>query len=140
MKRTLHRGATVGVGIDRGILVVVHGRAAPNKEDWAVVCQTVLAHYATARGQVVLSLGGMPNAAQRKQAIDQLPRGFIAPPVAVLSNDLLLRGAITAMNWFLNDSHRAFKPDDIAGVAAHLRVTDDVARELVDFAHEFAPK
>ena len=53
---------------------------------------------------------------------------------------MMLRGAITAMNWFLNDSHRAFKPDDVAGVAEHLRVTDDAARELVEFAHGLAPK
>lgn len=140
MKRILHAGATMGIGLHAGVLVVVHGGAAPSREDWDAVCRAVSELHGIARGQLVVSHGGMPNAAQRKAAIGSLPEGFVAPPAAVISGDAMIRGVITAMNWFLNDSHRAFRPGDVAGVAAHLGRTDEEARELVAFAEELAPR
>lgn len=140
MKTTLHRGATLGIGRMGQILVVAHGKAPPSPEDWDEVCAIIGELHREMRGQVVLSLGGVPNAAQRKAAIGMLPEGYVAPPVAALTDDVFARGIITAMNWFLNDSHRALGTRDAAGVASHLGIDAEEASALVDLAHALAPR
>lgn len=139
MKRTIHAGPTLAIGLMHRILVLAHGRSAPSKEDWMRACEAIGENHDRARGQLVLSLGGAPDAAQRKMAIDRLPPGFVTPPVAVISDALIVRGVITALNWLLNDSHRAFRPTDVDGVAAHLGIPRDRAAELVAFAQGIAP-
>ena len=128
------------MGEMRGILVVAHGKAAPSREDWDEVCRIVGERHREVRAQLVLSLGGVPNAAQRRAAIGMLTEGYVTPPVAALTDDVFARGIITAMNWFLNDSHRALGTRDTAGVAEHLGVDRDQARALIDLAHELAPR
>jgi len=137
--RAIFRGATVSVGVMSRVLVIVHGDVAPSREDWAHVCEAIKDNFRGARGQLVMTAGPAPNASQRKAALDLLPKGYVAPPAAVLTETVLVRGAITALNWFLNDSHRAFKPSDVAGVAKHLKITVDEARELIDFAQDLVP-
>ncbi|MGH7285414.1 MAG: hypothetical protein ACRELY_28155 [Polyangiaceae bacterium] len=39
----------------------------------------------------------------------------------------------------MNDTHRAFQPDDIPGIAKHLKVTENEAMTLMAFAKEIAP-
>lgn len=140
MKSILHRGSTLGIGRIGSRLVVAHGASAPSAEDWERVCEVIGEYNAMVSGQVVLSLGGVPNAAQRKSVLAVLPPGYVAPPVAALTDDVVARGIITAMNWFLNDSHKALTTRDTEGVAAHLKISLEEARELVQFAHELAPR
>lgn len=139
MKRTFHVGPTLGVGMLHQILIIGHGKPTPNREDWAALCSAIAAEHAVARGQLVLSRGGVPDAAQRRAALAVLPPGFVAPPVAVLADQAVVRGIVTVLNWFLNDSHAAFKRTDLVAIAAHLRVDEEKARAIVAFAEELAP-
>ena len=139
-RRELYRGATVSVGIASRVLLIVHGRVSPSSEDWAHVCAHIQNNLQTARGLMVTTTGAAPNAAQRKQGLDLLPKGYDPPPAAVMTSAFMVRGAITALNWFLNDTHRAFHPDDLAGAAKHLKITGEEAADLIAFSHEIAPR
>lgn len=140
MERPLHLGKTVSIGMSSRVVVIAHGRLPPSREDWEHVCKHIQENCTVARGQIVITDRQVPNAAQRKAALAVLPAGFVPPPAAILTDALSVRGAITALNWFLNDSQRAFRPNDAAGVAAHLAVTLEQARELIAFAHALVPK
>lgn len=139
VKRELYRGKTVSVGFASRVLLVAHGRRPPIAEDWTEVCAHIQNHLHTARGLMVTTLGAAPNAAQRKAGLDLLPKNYNPPPGAVMTNSLLVRGTITALNWFLNDTHRAFHPDDIAGAAKHLKITEEEAADLIALSREITP-
>jgi hypothetical protein len=140
MKRTFHVGQTLGVGMAHGIMVIAHGKKAPSREDWAALCEAIATEHTLARGQLVVSRGGVPDAAQRRAAIAVLTPGFVAPPIAVIADQAVIRGVVTVLNWFLNDAHKAFKPSDVAGVAEYLKVTEDETRTLFELAHELTPE
>jgi hypothetical protein len=139
IKRELYRGATVSVGLLSRVLVIVHGDVPPSREDWVHVCDHIRDNYRDARGQLVMTAGPAPNAAQRKAALDLLPKDYVAPAAAVLTETVLVRGVLTALNWFLNDNHRAFRPNDVDGVAKHLKITEKEAADLIAFAHDLVP-
>ncbi len=140
MRTTLHAGTTLGVGIESGFLIVAHPAQNPSREDWIEACRLFRQHQADARGLVVLSLGGSPNAEQRRRALDQLPKGYKPPPMAILTDLTVLHGVVTVMNWFLQNQQRAFRPEDIAGIAQHLHVDAALATSLAAFAHELLPE
>lgn len=136
----LHRGPTLGLGMSHGMLVIAHPAATPDREDWEHVVRAVREHHGKVRGQLVVSRGGGPDAAQRKRALAELPKDFVPPPVAVITESLAVRGIITALNWLLNDNHRSFARQNTAGVAAHLRIDESDARALIAFAESLLPK
>jgi hypothetical protein len=123
-----------------GILVIAHPAVAPARDDWEQLCRAIRSQHPTARGQLVVSLGGGPDAAQRKRALAELPTGFVPRPVAVVTESLAVRGIITALNWLLNDNHRSFAPNDVAGVAEHLKVSLVESEELIAFANALLPR
>lgn len=136
MRKTLHAGPTLGLGLDTGFLVVAHPAENPSREDWIEACRAIREHQTSARGLLVLSLGGSPNADQRRRALDQLPKGYKPPPMAIVTDLTVLHGVVTVMNWFLQNQQRAFRPTDIDGVAQHLKIDPVLAASLVTFAHE----
>ena len=139
VKRELYRGDTVSVGLAARVLLIAHGRRAPSAEDWVHVLAHLKDNLHTARGMMVTTPGPAPNAAQRKAGLDLLPKNYNPPPAAVMTNALLVRGTITALNWFLNNTHRAFQPDDIAGAAKHLKITEEEAADLIALSREITP-
>jgi hypothetical protein len=139
MRTRFHVGSTVSVGFDHGFLVIAHPHDAPSKEDWEYVCRAIREYHAAARGQLVLTFGGVPDAAQRKRALMELPEGFVPQPVAVLTDSIAVRGVMTALNWLLNDNHRAFALTDAAGAAQHLGIPLDQSQKLAAFAHDLMP-
>jgi hypothetical protein len=132
----IHRGKTLSVGrVDR-IYVVSHAKLAPSAEDWKKVCDLISSHYDNARGLFILTAWPAPNAAQRKAALAMLPKNVKVPPVAILSEAMIVRGIATALNWFLNDAVRAFAPHEIEGLAKHLQITEIQAANLIAFAEK----
>jgi hypothetical protein len=56
-----------------------------------------------------------------------------------MTTSLLVRGTITALNWFLNDTHRAFHPDDVVGAAKYLKIAEEEAADLIALSREITP-
>ncbi|MEO8874054.1 MAG: hypothetical protein ABI461_00580 [Polyangiaceae bacterium] len=138
-KQELFRGSTVSVGMLSRVLVIVHGKKNPSSEDWVQVCAHIHNNLNVVRGLLVTTSGSAPNAAQRKAGLDLVPKNYEPPPAAVLTTALMVRGVLTALNWFLNDTHRAFRPDNVAGVAAHLKITEKETVDLIAFAKALSP-
>jgi hypothetical protein len=112
---------------DREDLVVgVHTRDNPSDEEWEAwyrACEQVMKKHSNVRAAVVTD-GGGPNAMQRGRINDLFqgrPQrvGVIAPT--------FVRGVITALSWF-NPEVRAFRPGDVNGLVAHLRLDLEAAR------------
>jgi hypothetical protein len=132
----IYRGKTLGIGrVDR-MYVVSHAQVAPSAEDWKKVCDLISSHYDDARGLFILTAWPSPNAAQRKAALAMLPKNPKVPPIAIMSEALIVRGVATALNWFLNDSVRAFQPHDVEGLAKHLKITEKDAANLIAFGEK----
>jgi hypothetical protein len=102
--------------VDR-VLVLVHDADCPGDEEWFSYVQEIRRQGAFLLPQVVLTEGGRPNSLQRKLLTDVLGgRGMKA---AVLSDNTMVRGVITAISWFNRDI-RAFGALDLAGAIAYL--------------------
>ena len=95
-----------------GLLLVAHSAQSPSEADWAEYlryCEHEMPR--SCRRTLVLTRGGGPDAAQRKRVqtlIERISQGQTEPlRVAVVTDSTLVRGIVTALNWF-NPHTRAF--------------------------------
>ena len=106
--------------------VLVHSTADPTDEDWARYIDHCRSGFAKYKGFMVYTLGGGPNAKQRS-VLHKLTQEFPQrPPVAVLNRSAIVRGIVTALNWFVGGYIRCFALHDYDGAFAYLHA----AREL----------
>ncbi|MDB4991053.1 MAG: hypothetical protein JWN04_6231 [Myxococcaceae bacterium] len=88
-------------GIVADYAVIVHDGGTPTEPDWRRWLDLYRGSLPTLRGVLVYSLGGGPDAAQRGALID-LTRGWgAAPPTAIVTSSMLMRGLVTALHWFM---------------------------------------
>ena len=109
-----------------GLLLVAHGAQAPSESDWSGYLRYCEHHMPrTCRRTLVRTRGGGPDAAQRKRAqqlITTISQGIVEPlRVAVVTDSTLVRGIVTALNWF-NPHTRAFAPDALSQALDYLSV------------------
>ncbi len=133
------KGHTLGVAKVGTVLVVSHNSRPPAREEWARYCDLVAAHQATFTAQLVLSQGPGPDATQRQQVLNRLPKGYVIPPTAVLTHSALARGVVTLFNWFTPRAMRAFPPEDLPAAATHLKMSEAELRRLVAVAYALLP-
>ncbi len=130
----------MGVEVHQDYLLVVHGQNAPDAADWDRYLDALQGWRLTGRGQLVYTLGGMPDSVQRASSIslgkdmarERKARGGAMPPTAVMTNSTAARALATLFNWFFDDSFRAFSLDDWAGSLAHLRTDTALQGALRD--------
>lgn len=130
------RGKTLCVKVLGDLLLVVHGSANPDTDEWRRYCEIARA-VLEARGKLrtlVISEGSGPSAAQRTLYKDEVgPEGV---RVAVLTSSAVTRAVLTAMSWF-NSEMRSFESDELAVALAFLGVEEpprlrDVLEEIRD--------
>jgi hypothetical protein len=104
------------------LVLLVQAAVDPSAEDWECFLDHTAAAMAEDHGRcrvIVFTAGGKPDATQRSRA---LARGWSQSrrsPVAVLSDDRLVRGVITVFAWFgLNI--RAVRPSRLEEAFLHL--------------------
>lgn len=88
-------------GVVDGIMLIVHSSAPPDDRQWLGHIELARAHLTSLRGLVVITLGGTPNATQRKAGAafwDEVP---VHVPLIVVSSSSLVRGVVTALNWIM---------------------------------------
>lgn len=79
------------------LLIVAHGRENPSDDEWnehMAATDTVRNKF---RGVLVTSLGGGPNAGQRKTLLDLA--GSQTYLTCICTDSIVARGVITAFNW-----------------------------------------
>src|SRR5262245_14002748 len=84
-----------------GVLVVVHTAQVPTDDAWNAHCALIERVRRELRAVVVYADGGGPSSKQRQEMRRAL-QGAI-PPVAILTNSVLVRGIVTSLNWFLSN-------------------------------------
>jgi hypothetical protein len=82
-------------------IVIVHDTGRPSDEVWNRWLDTYRQELTTLDGVLVYSLGGAPDADQRRQLQDVVEIAPRTPPTAIVSDSRLMRGLVTALNWFL---------------------------------------
>jgi len=106
--------------------IVIHGTTDPIEEDWRLYMNAVrseerkMADFGKMR-TLVFSAGGGPNAKHRKEINEFL--GGRATPVAIVTSSTVMRGVVTALQWF-NPLARAFSPDNVVAAMQFLGTSD----------------
>lgn len=96
--------------------VIVFGRNRPTQADWDAHCERIRS--AVAQGQIssrvfVISDGGGPSAAQRKQYFELLHPSARPERIAVCSSSVFLRGAMAAVARLSLPGLRSFRFDEL---------------------------
>ena len=104
--------------IDR-LFLVAYGTESPSDGEWTEYLAEVLGHGIDRTMQIIVTQGGEPTRAQRRELNDLL--GGRTVPVAVLSPSARVRGTVTALSW-LNKKIRAFPPSAIRDAIAYLEI------------------
>jgi hypothetical protein len=99
--------------------IVAYGTEVPTEEEWRIYLDAVKRHGIDRTMQLIYTEGGGPSAKQRR-SLDALLCGR-SVPVAVLSDNVELRGMIAALSWF-NHRIRAFPTADLEGAVAFLEI------------------
>src|SRR6476620_10097389 len=82
------------------VSVVLHGTDAPSDDDWnAYLIEMENAQELNAL--FIFTLGGGPNAAQRKSVADMWQRRKSMPPTSLVTPSAVVRTIVTALNWVL---------------------------------------
>lgn len=112
----------------RGSLVlVVHTAKDPSPEDWSAYLDVTVDAMAENQGRcraLVFTAGGKPDATQRALAVERGWKQNRLSPVAVVSDDRLVRGVITVFAWF-GVNIRATRPDRLDVAFEHLELTSE---------------
>lgn len=116
-------GRTMQFRAVEDVFVVVHKADPPTEQEWEEYVDYCIALPQSCNKTLVLTLGGGPNAKQR----NALQKRFLVEhpmTVAVMTDSTMVRGIVTALNWF-NPKAKAFPYANGTGVPdalAHLGV------------------
>lgn len=112
--------------------IVINGPNDATDADWRVYMDAVrgeerkMADFGKMR-TIVFSAGGGPNAKQRKEINEFL--GGRATPVAIVTSSTVMRGIVTALQWF-NPLARAFSPENVVAAMQFLGTSGSEASIL----------
>ncbi|MFP2906459.1 STAS/SEC14 domain-containing protein [Pyxidicoccus sp. 3LFB2] len=134
------RGRTLSLATVGTVLVVTHNSQPPAQDEWVRYCECISTFHHTGTAQLILAEGPGPNAAQRQQALNQVPKGYVIPPTVVFTRSAMVRGVVTLFNWFTPRAMRALPPDDLTTAAEHLKMSEEQVRHVVDVAYELLPR
>lgn len=103
------------------VLVLVHTAENPNDEEWMSYVREIQRQGKDLLPQIVLTEGGRPNTVQRKALTDVLAGRSVK--VAVLSEQAMVRGVVTAIGWF-NKDIKAFSPSNLSPAMSYLGLSE----------------
>jgi hypothetical protein len=107
------------------LVLLIQAPIDPAAEEWEAFLDDTNAAMAENRGRcrvLVFTAGGKPDAALRSRSLERGWKDNRRSPVAVVSDDRLVRGVITAFSWFgLNI--RAVRPDRLEQAFTHLELS-----------------
>jgi hypothetical protein len=124
----MHAGRLTLLSARMGSLVLlVQAAVDPSMEDWDCFLDHTAAAMAEHHGWcrvIVFTAGGKPDATQRARAFERGWSQSRRSPVAVISDDRLVRGVITVFAWFGLDI-RAVRPSRLDEAFLHLELSQE---------------
>jgi hypothetical protein len=106
-----------------GLIVAVHDEQNPSDSNWDAYVALVresMSEGSYFRGVLVTSLGGAPNAGQRKAL--QMIADSQAYPTCICTDSVVARGVIIAINWLFSTPMHALPYKDLDRALAILDV------------------
>lgn len=101
-------------------IVLVNGPTTPADDEWRAYVRDVERWLPDLVGTLIVSDGGGPNSAQRRELKEAFTRhGRASVRTAVLSDSLMARGIVNALNLF-NPGIRVFRPDAVGDALAYI--------------------
>jgi hypothetical protein len=119
---------TMTFGQCDGYLVTCHTTLNPTRDEWVEHLLHIREHVANLRGTLIVTAGGAPNSAQRKDLADVVGKRKI--PVAIVTASPTARAVITAFAWLGMYHGESFRPDRMEDALDYLSV-DPAKRPLV---------
>lgn len=119
---------------DGHVVIAVHTMKGPSDAEWQeyLACSREMLNHLGARFTQVAGIavtdGGAPSAAQRHQLIAAL--GGRHPVAAVVTNSTLIRGVVTALNWF-DVRVKSYPPSEFAAALQRIGIKDQYHAEVV---------
>jgi len=88
------------------VTVVVHDARQPMSEEWTAYVDHFRARVDGPHSVLVYTLGGGPSGMQRAELLEVMAHSERPTPVFIVSSSAVVRGIVTAMNWFLRADRR----------------------------------
>lgn len=125
------RGRTLSFSVVARILVIVHGRQAPDVGEWQAMIEAQ--KHLPFLGALVVVDSRFPglSAAQRKAITDAWAERGETPPSALVTTNRVHRAVVTALNWFLRRSMGSFPPHDALGAIHYVGVHEAATVEAI---------
>lgn len=124
-------------------LIVLHTAQAPDAEEWRSCIVAGEAAAKIARGAMhafVITDGGGPDSAQRKELARALLGLHIQLSAHVFTNSARVRGISTALRWMKLSTPDVYRPGEFAAVCADCSVSPQhVLRECLALQAELPP-
>src|SRR5262249_51150233 len=108
-------------GLVGGTYICAHSTEPPTDEEWNSFLADMEREHRNVRGLFVVTDGGGPNTMQRER-VTQFWASRVTPKMAILTPSAVVRGAVTAINWFLGKRLRAFALEDFHGGLDYIEV------------------
>ena len=99
------------IAVVNNILMIVQGEETPSPASHERLFEILGQPKGAFRAILVSSPGGTPTVTQRKQIIPELKRHRV--PLALLTSSARVRGALTAVSWFVSFPLRPFSYADV---------------------------
>ena len=124
-----------------GLFVILHPNSSVSREEWDEHQSFFESQCKLLRGMFVYTLGGGPNAGQRREIqriFGQLP-DFSS---AVVTPSVLVRSIVTAINFFRTDRFKMFAPTEMNEAFAYVSASESERQDILtviarsaDFLH-----
>ena len=124
------RGQTIADELVGGTLVVVHKPVPPLASEWTVHCKEIAERRSAIRGVIVVAKGPGPDTLQREE-LQKSWEGGAPPPIAIMSKSAIVRGVLTALNWFMANKLKPFAETDYEGAFRYLQLDDKERAEVL---------
>jgi len=125
------RGSTMQFGRVGSIYVCVHPSTPPSSGEWDTWLEDVEREVPTLSGALVYTEGGGPDARQRKETAAMWNRQARSLPIAVVTKSPVVRGMLTALNFFLSRPLRGYAPEQLdEALTEYLKVAPEQQAEL----------
>lgn len=138
MKRNMAYG-TGGEFGGRKLLIAVHTASAPSDLEWDRWLAFLDENGKQMNGDLarlpnlVFTDGGAPSTAQRTAVNMRIAQGVTLPPVAVVTNSVVVRTILRGLSVF-NPGTRAFAPTDLENALTHLDVPLSETKSILQAA------
>jgi len=126
---------TIAYGrVDRCVVFVCRGGAI-NDVEWAAYCTYLAKSLQPGRWCALVVGDGLPSASQRQALRAHTSHLMAGARIAVVSDSIKTRGAVTALSWF-DSGYRSFARSRMLDALDYLQITDVVMSSSVrDLAH-----